>query len=570
MKNFYFKLKRIFIYSFFLASTQFINAQNFSWAKQLNSTGTSEVMSIKRDSDGDLILLLRLFSGTIDCDPSTNVFNLTSSGSNDIVFCKYTPEGDLIWAKKIGGTGDDVAYDLKLDNADNIYFCGRSEQMVDFDPGPNVYNYNWAEGFVIKLDNNGEFIWLKPYNVSISHLEIDSSDNLLISGIFSGTQNFNTTEAPVNLTAVGSLDVFVTKFDNSGMYLWTRQVGGVMLDNVFSMTTDNDDNIYFCGIFSFNADFDPSASDFFMTAVGSSDAYVCKLNSAGNFVWAKQFGGTEADFGINLAFDTEQNLYLTGRFGDTVDFDPNQGIFNLTSVSDSTAFIVKLGTDSNFIWALPFSANSIVSTSNIQDIMFDNENNLVLSINTQGTVDFDPGPGVYSLSTLGLSDMHLCKLTSTGQLIALSRIASENIEGIRAIDLDNNQNVYVSGRFTGTLDFDSGPGFFELTVPNGSNSQFIMKTKIDDVTLASNEFSSSNNSFVIYPNPNSGTFNIDFSDRTHLPIQIKIYNSIGEELFQDEFTIYNNLLKLDYPSGLYFVKVNNLQTKRVIIDKSER
>jgi hypothetical protein len=83
--------------------------------------------------------------------------------------------------------------------------------------------------------------------------------------------------------------------------------------------------------FQGTADFDPGAGTFHLTSSGSDDIFVSKLDSAGNFVWAKAMGGPSGDAGQGIAVDGAGNVYTTGSFQGTADFDPGAGTFNLTS-----------------------------------------------------------------------------------------------------------------------------------------------------------------------------------------------------------------------------------------------
>ena len=93
---------------------------------------------------------------------------------------------------------------------------------------------------------------------------------------------------------------------------------------------DASGNVYTTGYFQGTVDFDPGAGTFNLTSAGLQDIFISKLDAAGNFVWAKQLGGTLNDVGYSIALDTSGNVYTTGFFRDTVDFDPGAGTFNLT------------------------------------------------------------------------------------------------------------------------------------------------------------------------------------------------------------------------------------------------
>ena len=93
----------------------------------------------------------------------------------------------------------------------------------------------------------------------------------------------------------------------------------------YSVTVDSSGNIYTTGLFQGTVDFDPGAGTANLTSNGNKDAAVLKLDSSGNYVWAKSFGGTRMDFAWSVAVDSSGNVYTTGYFNGTVDFDPGAG-----------------------------------------------------------------------------------------------------------------------------------------------------------------------------------------------------------------------------------------------------
>src|SRR5580765_3037218 len=121
-----------------------------------------------------------------------------------------------------------------------------------------------------------------------------------------------------------------------------------------------------------------------------------------NFKWAKQMGGTGAyAVGGSIAVDAAGNVYTTGYFGGTADFDPGPGTYNLTSDGTYSMFISKLDSDGNFIWARQMGGNSSLDYAVGLSITLDAAGNIYSTGAFEGTVDFDPRPGVFTLSAIG-------------------------------------------------------------------------------------------------------------------------------------------------------------------------
>ena len=178
-------------------------------------------------------------------------------------------------------------------------------------------------------------------------------------------------------------------------------------DRGASIVVDKSGNIYSTGYFrSFNgigaqaADLDPGPAFFPMWSYeGGTGVYISKLNFAGNFVWAKQFQGVGGSWGTSILMDQNEDIYITGRFSGTLDFDPGPNVFSITSnPSNLDIFLVKLDSDGNFIWAKSFSGNQ---EKHANGLIKDRSGNILISGFFSGKIDLDPGPD--SLYTEALS-----------------------------------------------------------------------------------------------------------------------------------------------------------------------
>jgi len=171
----------------------------------------------------------------------------------------------------------------------------------------------------------------------------EASGNVYTTGYFGGTVDFDPGAGVFNLISAGVQDIFVSKLDASGNFIFAKAMGGTGSDFGRSIAMDASGNIYTTGEFnSATADFDPGAGVFNLPSVGSYDAFVSKLDVSGNFLWAAAMGGTNGDGGYSLAVDALANVYTTGAFQLTVDFNPSAGVFNLTSAGSNDIFVHKM------------------------------------------------------------------------------------------------------------------------------------------------------------------------------------------------------------------------------------
>jgi hypothetical protein len=167
--------------------------------------------------------------------------------------------------------------------------------------------------------------------------------------------------------------------------------------------------VHAAGLFTGQADFDPGAGTSSMTTAGSEDAFVWKLDSAGNLVWARQLGGTGVDSAWAIDVANTGNVYTVGRFTGTADFDPGPGTANMVSAGSNDIFVSKLDGDGNFVWVRPAGA-----TADDVGLALDVASDVVSAGHFSMTVDFDPGAGTANMTSAGVQDAYITKAGSAG------------------------------------------------------------------------------------------------------------------------------------------------------------
>lgn len=456
------------------------NAQDigFAWANRLGGSFDDESWSVAVDVSGN-IYTVGYFQGMVDFDPGPGEFNLVSAGNFDIFVRKMDVDGHFIWARRMGGSATDWAFSIALDVSGNVYITGRFQGTADFDPGPAVFNLSSAGNFdifVSKLDTAGNFMWARRMGGSGDDrgyfIALDASGNIYTAGYFSGTSDFNPDPLTAfNLISVGSSDIFVSKLDVDGNFVWARRMGGSVTDWALYMTLDLSGNIYTTGRFQGTADFDPGPGIFNLVSGGNFDIYVSKLDTAGNFVWAKQMGGSGYEGGYAIASDTLGNIYITGEFEGTADFDPGPGVFNLAAMGMYDTYVCKLDTAGNFLWAKQIGGdvNALPYC-----IVMDASGKMYITGSFQGTVDFDPGPDVFNMTSAGSYDIFICQLDTSGSFAWARQVGGGGWDDGLFITLDTAGNVYLTGVFSETVDFDPGQGVYHLTSA-GNWDAFILR-----------------------------------------------------------------------------------------------
>lgn len=385
---------------------------NFIWVRQMGGTANDKCESIVVDASGN-VYTTGNFASIADFDPGAGVVNLNTAGGTDIFVQKLDANGDLVWVKRIGGTGNDNGSSIALDPIGNILITGRFEATPDFDPGSGTVNLTSAgsaDSFILKLDAEGDFVWVRKIGGTgfdgAFAIMTDEVGDIYSTGIFSASVDLNPGSGSANFTSAGLADIYIQKLNSDGDFFWARRMGGSGQDFGACLTVDGSGNVYTTGIFVGTVDFNPGSGTQNLSSAGGDDIFVQKLNTMGNLVWAKRMGGSQADGGLSIALDSDNNVYTTGRFGGTVDFDPGLGTSSHSSAGSADIFIQQLNEDGNYIWSRRMGGSLFDQGLSVAS---DASGNVYATGYIQGTADFDPQTD--DLISAGGQDVFIQKLS---------------------------------------------------------------------------------------------------------------------------------------------------------------
>ncbi len=412
-----------------LAGAYQTQAQKFEWARSwgaTTTTATTPTVCIATAVDNEKnVITVGHFQGAIDINPGSGTLNLTSAGQNDIFVSKIDSNGDFKWGFKIGNNFGDVAGDVTTDAAGNIYLIGTFFfGDVDFDPGTGT--------------------------------RILTADNA---------------------------DIFIAKYNKNGEYVNAVRIGAANGQQGMAIAVDDAGYIYHTGNFTETVDFDPGPGTFNMTATGSNsqDIYISKLTPSFNHVWSKKMGSSATgEFGNCIKLDGKGNLYFTGSFSGTVDFDPGPGIYNVQSIHQGNGFISKFDTAGNHSWT-----KNIGGTNNNPDqvnyVAIDAVGNVYVTGVYRDSVFF----GTRANATIkyagkGNTDGYIAKLDPAGNFLWAHQIAGSGNDLGKAVQVDIAGNVYVTGYFETSVDLDPDPVATKIVQGvNNSRDIFILKLDTD-------------------------------------------------------------------------------------------
>jgi hypothetical protein len=299
---------------------------------------------------------------------STTLTNTSSGNYSDIFIVKYNSSGVVQWAVKGGGASDDDGKGIAVDGNGNVYVTGSfSSSSATFGSTTltNTSSGNYSDVFVVKYNSNGVVQWaVKGGSISYDDgygITIDYSGNVYVTGDFGGGLN-TATFGSITLTPNGGIDVFVVKYNSSGVVQWAAKGGGTGYDHGSGIAVDGVGNVYIIGSF-------PSAAAIFgsttltntnpnSNSYTDNDVFVVKYNSSGVVQWAVKGGGTGYDHGSGIAVDGSANVYITGifrsstaTFGSTTLTNTNTNT-NSDSYNDNDVFVVKYNSNGVVQWAV--------------------------------------------------------------------------------------------------------------------------------------------------------------------------------------------------------------------------
>jgi hypothetical protein len=254
------------------------------------------------------------------------------------------------------------------------------------------------------------------------------------------------------------------------IFQWARSLSGTGFEVGVDVKVDAAGNVYSVGYFNGTVDFDPGPGTYTLSSV-NNDAYICKLDLNGSFLWVAKISGPGSEMIEDFAFDTQGNLLLTGVFSQVADFDPGAGTFTLSCSGFFDVFVCKFDNNGSLIWANKLGSIGSTSQSRAYSLDCDAVGNIYAVGEFEGVVDFDPGNSTFSLTTSGSKDAYVCSFTSSGAFAWVRRFKESSAASVA---IGKNAEVFVAGTFFGTVDFDPGPGTSTMTSSSAQVDFFIM------------------------------------------------------------------------------------------------
>ncbi len=346
------------------------------------------------------------------------------------------------WAKRAGLWAYDYGLGAGTDNAGNVYIAGKYEQNANFS-GTVVSCQGNHDIYLAKYTPSGALIWVKTaggYSGDYAHcLSIDNSF-VYVGGEVEGNGQVIFSGSSTTLQAKGSNDIVIAKYNLDGTLIWARNDGGIYNEEARGITHDFAGNIYATGFFNTKAAFGSSIS---ITGYGDRDIFIAKYSPSGTPIWVKKAGSSGKDEGRGIKCDASGNVYVTGVFKGSANF--NGQIINSNGSSDM--FIAKYSPNGDLLWVKGIGGTWDEAG---WGLTIDNAGKIFVAGEFNASVNF----GGIQLNTTGSTDAFVVKYNSSGNVEWAKKAGGSGVDRARGIGTDGN-NLFITGQFGGTAYFGS-------------------------------------------------------------------------------------------------------------------
>lgn len=508
------------------------------WDKRYGGTSRDIFCMIKESPDSGYIL-----TGASSSPISGNKTQ-SCLGSDDCWLVKLDKQGNKLWDKRLGGTGNDISFTVALSDKNFVVGAPSSTNMNGDKSEPSRGGFDF---WLIKIDSAGNKLWDKTYGGSLDDgggsLIKTSDGGFLFGGVSESDSSYEKSENNRDITHFTG-DFWVIKTDSAGNKLWDKTLGGNEHESLKAMAETKDGNYILGGISGSNISGDKSENTF---SNNYYDYWVVKIDSQGNKLWDKTYGTTNDDILEEIIPLTDGRVVLAGR--------ANGGISGNKSIVKGQygcwmVFIDSLG---NIVeeWGYDGGGmNSIVTTNDGGYLIGCRAGNGPLPLTDK------------TESNLGVIQSWLLKIDSTGQKQWDKTIFTNGTEGdTYALQTSDGCYVVATSSYSGIGGYKT-----EANWDNTGNTtdywviKFCMEewNAIDEPQTSKETF---NSQIQVWPNPFSSDLSIALLNQEMHEATFTITDAVGRVVYQKEESNlakgYTKVLDLGpLAKGVYFVEVN--------------
>jgi len=372
-----------------------VRAQNLDAFEQFKSKGgTFAVSKVIADGAGNYYVAGLVYDSTdIGLGGSPHIITPITPSLDCGYIAKYSGSLQLLWVYRLGGAGSTVITDMVLsDNGANIILVGRFANSIDFD-----------------IKNSAQ-----------------------------------------ELTSAGAADGFIAKYDTAMNFIYADKIGGAGDEYIGHVALNTNGFMVVTGNFGGDCDFDPGVNTWIAKGGSGGNAFLGWYEiQNGALLTVDTFSGTDLDFSAITA-DNNQNIYVAGGFSIRFDVNPGTPVTTLTSAGSFDVMVAEFDYLGNLLWSDQIGGPG----EDFAEVLNYEAGSLMLGVNFQGQVDFDPGAGIQTFTATGTSDAFVGQYDLTGAYQMGFALSSQNgSSAVRDIQHWGN-NYYIAGSYGGTCNFN--------------------------------------------------------------------------------------------------------------------
>jgi hypothetical protein len=542
-------LQFLFVAILFCFNTHAQN--NRVWGSYYGGAGNDQATKIITDGSGNTYLTGKTSSTTgIASGGFQNTYGGGTS-TGDAFLAKFDAAGNRLWATYYGGPGEDEGWGIAIDKSGNVFLAGwtQSSSGIASSGFQNTFGGGTFDAFLVKFNASGNLLWGTYYGGAGTDqglsIATDKLGNVYLIGTTASTAAI-ASGGFQNTYGGGTYDMFMAKFDGAGNRVFATYYGGPGNDDGEDITLDGAGNIYLTG--ATNSVSGIASGGFQNTYGGSThDAYLVKLDAAGNRLWATYYGGSGSDISHGVAVDTLGNVFIGGNTTST-DSIASGGFQNTFGGGNNDGFLAKFNTAGNRLWGTYYGGTDGDSGLGVAT---DLAGNIYLAGLTTSASAIASGGFQNTYGGIPYADAFLARFNATGNLLCATYYGGTDTDAGNSISIDPSGNVFLAGAAASTAGIASG-GF--QNVFGGVNDAFLVKlsacnsTGVNDISMASN--------ISIYPNPTNGIIYAALKIKSNGP-DLSFTNILGEDvLCNPVFTAYGLQADLSsQPNGVYFIHI---------------
>jgi len=539
----------LFIGTLLLTAVQFsLRAQVFDWAVSGGGALFNEITCLNAGSDGNLYAAGYVIAPLVVTDTlagtDTLIVETDTLLTPDIQLLAFDTTGGVIWQKTIQGTGNDRVSNLAATVNGNFFVAGSFTDTLYFETDTlGTTGIAQSQCFAALVNNNSQVQWamqtLGTASATTAALAADAAGNALLGLHFSDTLILQSDTIAATL---GS-NFMVLKLNQAGEVLWRKTGSGSQNVTLTALTTDAEDNVYACGYFTGTIAF----GGILYYALDETDAFIAKLDAAGNVVWLKTLPATaNQSFGA-IAAGNNGELYVNGHFNESFVLNAD----TVYALGANTAFIARyLPGNGTLQWLTTLGGQGITSGNCLHT---DNNGNAWLTGNFTQSLLFNSD----TIAAQAEEDLFVWKVLPNGASDQLYTTGGAYAETANGCTFDADGNLYVAGGFDTQTVMEG-----DTLTSQGSYDYFLARLNALILTgiAPPSENNNSNRQLrvSVYPNPASRVANVQIP-LTAQPLQVTLVQTDGKIVWQQtvaggqtlQLPVYN------LPRGLYVLHLQN-------------